>query len=577
MARSYLSLVAAVAVTLGAACCPTPDFHGKRHTYEAWAVPVEVRMARAAYRPDTAGKVIELEGLAGEILSAQIAVRSNTDLDSLHAEIGSLTGDVAAIPAECGRVRYGAYVPVVETLSWAADPLLETRSIDVSANQAQPVWLTLELPRDAAPGIYRGTVRVGCRARERIAEFTLRVEVLPARLPPVKDWTFDLFMWQDPTPVAAAHGVELWSEEHWRLLERYAENLAAHGLKSITTHIIYDPWHGVRGWGSDEMVLWKFPGEYVLGQADKFSWDFGIFDRYVGLMLDAGINRKIDLYSLVMGPWIIPDAHIRYFDSTTGESRTITMDVGDPRWYDCWRKFLPVLRQHLIHRGWYDISILGFDEKPEEIMRMIFGLMDEAVPDFPISQAGGFAGDDRNRGKEMVLHIGNFTDPARWAELEPVVREFKADPDRFVSFYTACSPWYPNTFLFSSLRESRLMPWLAARYGFEGYSRWAINLYPEDVWNRPRFTWASGDMFFVWPGPDGPLDSMRWEMIRQGIQDYEALGVARRLAREAGREDLLGLLDEAVNRGGTIHNCGAMPVIEDQRRKINSVIRDLGG
>ena len=57
---------------------------------------------------------------------------------------------------------------------------------------------------------------------------------------------------------------------------------------------------------------------------------------------------------------------------------------------------------------------------------------------------------------------------------------------------------------------------------------------------------------------------------------YEALDLARRLAREAGREDLLGLLDEVVNRGGTIDNCGAMPVIEDQRRKINSVIRDLG-
>ncbi len=137
----------------------------------------------------------------------------------------------SSIPAECGRVRYGAYVPVLETLSWAADPLLETQSIDVLANQAQPVWLTLELPRDAAPGIYHGTVRVGCRTRQQIAEFTLRVEVLPAVLPEPTDWTFFLNMWQDPTPIATAHGVEIWSEEHWRLLERYAENLAAHGLK----------------------------------------------------------------------------------------------------------------------------------------------------------------------------------------------------------------------------------------------------------------------------------------------------------------------------------------------------------
>ncbi len=576
MAGSIVALVSLAVILAGSACCPSPDIHNQRNSFEAWPVPIEVRVARGAYRPDTSGKRIELEALAGEILSAQIAVRSNADINSLVAVIGDLIGADGKIPASAGRVRFGGYVPVVETLSWAADPLLEQPSIDVAANQAQPVWLTLAIPRDAAPGVYIGKVSVSCSAR-KIADFELQVEVLPAVLPPPADWEFDLFMWQDPTPVAEAHGVELWSEPHWTLLERYAENLAAHGIKCITTHIIFDPWNGVRGWGSDEMVVWNYQGEYKLGEAENFSWDFTIFDRYVNLMLSAGIDRKIDLYSLVMGPWIIPDAHIRYRDSETGELRTIRMDVGDPRWYDCWRKFLPVLRQHLIDRGWYDISMLGFDEKPEKIMRMIFKLVGEVTPDFPISQAGGFAGDERSRGRELVLHIEKITQHEQWEAIKPVVEQFHADPEKFVTFYTACSPWYPNTFLFSTLRESRLMPWLAARYGFDGFSRWAVNLFPPDVWNNPRFTWASGDMFFVWPGPDGPLDSMRWELLRQGIQDYEALMLARQMAREAGRDDLVNELDAAVQRGGTIENCGDMPVIEEQRRRINAVIRELAG
>jgi len=541
---------------------------------EAWPVPIEIRINRDAYRPDTAGSLIAMEGLAGELLSAQVAVRSNGDIDSLHGTVSALLSESDTIQSAAARLRYGAFVPVVETMSWAADPLLETGFVDVEANQAQPVWLSLEIPRSAAPGVYEGQLSLEC-GDGPVAAFDLRVEVLPAVLPETGDWVFNLFMWQDPTPIARAHGVEVWSEEHWELLERYAANMAEHGIKSLATHIIHDPWHGVRGWPSDEMVIWNYPGEYEPGRADEFDWDFTIFDRYVGLMLKAGVDRKIDLFSLVMGPWIIPDAHIRYRDTVSGQYRTITMDVGDPRWYDCWRRFLPVLREHLIERGWYDISVLGFDEKPEKIMRIIFDLITEVAPDFKVCQAGGFAGDERNRGIDLALGFQNISQEAQWESIRPVVEQYHQDPDKFVTFYTACSPWYPNTFLFSTLRESRLMPWIAARYGFDGYARWAISLYPEDVWNNPRYGWASGDMFFTWPGPEGPLDSMRWEVLRQGIQDYETLQIAMRMAEQAGREDLLGELESAVESGGTIDNCGALPVIEDARRRVNDVIREL--
>ncbi len=42
--------------------------------------------------------------------------------------------------------------------------------------------------------------------------------------------------------------------------------------------------------------------------------------------------------------------------------------------------------------------------------------------------------------------------------------------------------------------------------------------------------WAYGDTFLVYPGPDGPVDSMRWEVLSEGLQDYsllQTLGVRR--------------------------------------------------
>jgi hypothetical protein len=32
-----------------------------------------------------------------------------------------------------------------------------------------------------------------------------------------------------------------------------------------------------------------------------------------------------------------------------------------------------------------------------------------------------------------------------------------------------------------------------------------------------------GDPFMIYPGPDGPLDSIRWEVFAESLQDYALL------------------------------------------------------
>ena len=156
-----------------------------------------------------------------------------------------------------------------------------------------------------------------------------------------------------------------------------------------------------------------------------------------------------------------------------------------------------------------------------------------------------------------------------------MVEKMHADPRRYVSFYTACMPYYPNTFLFCSLRESRLLAWLAWSYGFDGYTRWAVNAYPENVWEQPNYKWHSGDMYFVYPGPAGPLDGMRWELMRQGIQDYEALRIAWAAAEKAGRADLLDKLRRAAGEGSVIDACHVLPPIAQARAVVDEVLREL--
>ncbi|MFC2077039.1 DUF4091 domain-containing protein [candidate division KSB1 bacterium] len=296
-------------------------------------------------------------------------------------------------------------------------------------------------------------------------------------------------------------------------------------------------------------------------------------------MIAAGVKDKIDCFALVKGPGRRRMSDIRYLDTTTNEYRLAKFDLGDPEWYDTWGAFLPVLRNHLKEKGWFERATLSFDEKPEKYMRLIFDFLIKHAKDFKISIAGGghYPGDKRKWADEISLYYDILTDEAEWEQMKPLVKRMKADPGRYVTFYTACEPPLPNCFLYSPLRESRLLPWLAWKYGLDGYLRWASNAFPEEVWEQPNYKWHSGDMYFVYPGPDGPLDGMRWELMRQGIQDYEALRIAQESAEAAGRADLIKTLNEAVRTGTVISDCHRVPRVGEARAIVNEVIRELGG
>lgn len=67
-----------------------------------------------------------------------------------------------------------------------------------------------------------------------------------------------------------------------------------------------------------------------------------------------------------------------------------------------------------------------------------------------------------------------------------------------------------------------MLPFLAAQGGYDGFLRWSYNDWTDDPFTSPEWsTWPTGDIFFVYPGDKGPVSSLRWEQLREGIYDYE--------------------------------------------------------
>jgi hypothetical protein len=145
---------------------------------QIWAVDPLVKVFRDAL-PGARGKAIA-EVARGEHATAQIVVRAEAPIQKLHAEVSTLAlkGNGAAT-LRSPLVRFVGYVPVDRPIQTPPqdqlrkppaefpDPLLEEKAIDVRADQAQPIWITVRISEKAVPGTYRGKVRISGTVKGR--------------------------------------------------------------------------------------------------------------------------------------------------------------------------------------------------------------------------------------------------------------------------------------------------------------------------------------------------------------------------------------------------------------------------
>jgi hypothetical protein len=101
---------------------------------------------------------------------------------------------------------------------------------------------------------------------------------------------------------------------------------------------------------------------------------------------------------------------------------------------------------------------------------------------------------------------------------------------------------YLNRLLDTPLAKIGMHGFLFYRWPFLGSLHWGYNYWYHEqtrslidpytvqdscYWEKG---WVYGDSFVVYPGPNGPVDSIRWEVIAEGLQDYallQTLGVSR--------------------------------------------------
>lgn len=384
------------------------------------------------------------------------------------------------------------------------DPLLPLHSaIDLPAGDTV-FWLSART--GTRPGDHAGTVELVADGAT-VASLPLTLSVDPVLLPEPASFSFYLDLWQQPTAVADELGVPRWSDAHLHALRPYLCELARLGQKPITCTIVDEPWGHQTEPDFPSMVGWPARG--------GTTWDYSTLRRYVELARDCGLRGPVSCYSLVLGPGPRTDCVLPYADGP------VSCQVGDPTYTAAWTAFLRDFAAFCRRQGWRDVQI-GFDEKPAEVMEPAIALVRHVAPELKIGLAGNWMPEyDATIDDYCILFPG----------APPEAAAARAARGARTTFYTCCGPAYPNTFVFSPPLEATLLGWHAAARRHAGYLRWAYQSWPRAAMACADFgPWPAGDCFLVYRGADGPERTQRWEMLLEGIQDYELVAMARKVA-----------------------------------------------
>jgi len=503
---------------------------------------VDPSTARGAETPEPK---LALVGWKGERVHAQVVVWSDADQGALavsatpFASAAGATLDAAAFSSRFMRTSHTQCRPNRREYSLVGD-CLDPAAKAWPAEGYRVVWFTFDVPQGAAAGDYAGEVTVAGACGKRV--FKVGLKVVDRTLPAYKDRAFFLDLWQHPWNVANYYGVEPYSDAHFAQLKPLYEELARAGQRVILTSIVDLPWgegYNEEGGEIRGMV------DYTLDPKRGYVADFTKFDRYVEFAKQCGLGPQIHCYTIVK----FNSKHIFYYtDGKTGERRAMELYEGTPAYERFLTPLLVQLQKHLEKKGWIDDAYIAIDEVPPERLPVARNFLKRVAPKFKFALASNV---DPMRYRTLDPDV-DVMSQILWKGGHGIENIFNAEYDAFrakrrargqlTTFYVCTEPQKPNTWLESPLAESAWIGLYSAAKEYDGFLRWAVILWPKDPWNYlgdDLSCMPAGEVQLLYPGA---LASSRWEVLRDGIEDWEKIRLLR--AEKAVTPDLQAAMDE---------------------------------
>jgi len=348
------------------------------------------------------------------------------------------------------------------------------------------------------------------------ATVTVHAAVLPTRKDfPVTHWLYAdaLLDWYKLQP---------FEERFWALLDIYFADMAAHGQDTIDVPVFTPPLDGVK---RPTQLL------HVRRDGERYLFDWSLVRRWIAAARAHGL-RQFE-WTHFFTQWGVQYAIRIYHGHGEREVLLWPPETGATSaiYRNFLAQFLPEFKCFLEAEGLMDCSFFHLSDEPhgEEHLvnyRAARALLRELAPWMRLMDALSEINFAREGLTDIPVPIINNA-PQFIQEGFPAWA------------YFCCGPrgHYLNRLLDTPLAKIRMSGWLFYRTKVHGFLHWGYNYWyqsqtrhmidPFTVTDGLRWPgWAYGDTFMVYPGADGPIDSLRWEVFAESLQDYALLQAA---------------------------------------------------
>ncbi len=322
----------------------------------------------------------------------------------------------------------------------------------------------------------------------------------------------------DPCSISRAHHVSLFCDRHWSLLGKYFDMASTHGVTHLLTPI-YPPVYGDMPFGNDSTQLVrisKIRGDY------EFNYD--LLDSWIAIAKKNRINKFIfppiiPSLKTLKCPKLKMTAEGKEVDVFTDET-----DVLSNEFFIFIRKFLRHLLKHLkqlnVH---YDVAF-QFTHAPsvedEEHYCQCRSLLNRII-------RGQQIADTLPTPEFIALNVGS----APFFSTAGIDAYFNFDINRHLFLDHETPDSIINTLIALPSTRIRSFGAICYRYKISSLFNLWFNYHPDSCMGMPdvftdttcKRAVPSGNGFLVYPGPDGPIASIRLKQLLFALQDLRRL------------------------------------------------------
>ena len=435
----------------------------------------------------------------GEYEPVTVSIRAGVELKGLQVRLAHdlKNQDGETIPASAVDIRL-----VDPFESWTKNQiecyLLAKTAVDVSAGTTRRFWITIHIPADAKPGLYRSRLLISKTITklgpdlgrlDTIKELTYTVNVLPIKLISAKETGMAFFMYNN----TAYYSEDLVTEEYQM---KVFEDMREHGMTTATAYLypVVD-------------------GKFTLTGSDKTGLGFSQTIEMLG---------KSDL--------VAPGVPIIWLGA----------EAYGP---DVWKAVLDEGRK----KNWPEMVFYACDEPGDserakgvrEFMGR-FNAFREKNPQYDLRVTTALGS---SRGIQVVGHYYDLWIGCMAQRIgeSGVIADAKMRKKELWTYDCMQAPVDAETDRY----YYGIWAWVS---GVKGCAHWAYYCQPH--------------LSYVYPTKDRLIPSIGWEGVREGVDDYRYLATLRQLAEKAKSTGKAGLakgadkLFEEVKEMVTMDNYG---------------------